>query len=211
MRTWVKFCGCTSFDDARLAAQCGADAFGMIFAPSPRRIARHAAEEIAARIGELAIEPVAVLVDPEAGEIAAVRALFPTAWLQFSGSETPATLDGAGPRCIKAIHVGDADTAHSLEARSQRFARARLLFDTHSNELAGGTGERFVWERTAAIARRRDVVVAGGLTAQNVGSCVESVHPFGVDVRSGIETAGRKDAAKMRAFVGAVRGVSCAR
>ena len=80
-----------------------------------------------------------------------------------------------------------------------------MLFDARHDGMAGGTGQTFAWDQVVAIAAKRRVVIAGGLCAENVGQCVERVHPFGVDVRSGIETDGRKDPQKMRAFVHAVR------
>jgi phosphoribosylanthranilate isomerase len=199
---WIKFCGCTASHDVELAAETGADAFGMIFAPSPRRITWQAANEIAAHV-PASIEPVAVFVNPAHGEVEKVRSLFPRARLQFSGNETPQFVANYGERAIKAIHVDEGGTAVSEAAGA--FPYALLLFDSKRDGLAGGTGETFAWEHIVEIASQRPVIVAGGLTPENVGACVERVHPFGVDVRSGIETGGRKDPAKMRAFVRAVR------
>lgn len=199
---WIKFCGCTASQDVELAAETGADAFGMIFAPSPRRITWQAANEIAARV-PASIEPVAVFVNPAHGEVEKVLSLFPRALLQFSGNESPQFVANYGERAIKAIHVDARGTAVSEAAGA--FPYALLLFDSKREGLAGGTGESFAWEHIAEIASQRPVIVAGGLTPENVGVCVERVHPFGVDVRSGIETDGRKDPAKMRAFVRAVR------
>lgn len=199
---WVKLCGCTTWSDAALAIEAGADAFGMIFAPSPRRIAIDAAAEIARRVTP-AIEPVAVFVNPEHSFVNEIRGLFPRARLQFSGDEPPEFVARYGDRAIKAIHV---DSLGRLVAqRAAGFPEATLLFDSRQDGLAGGTGTSFPWEHVAPIARARRVVVAGGLTPENVAECVTRVKPFGVDVRTGIETADRKDAEKMRAFVRAVR------
>jgi phosphoribosylanthranilate isomerase len=200
--TWIKFCGCTAWSDVELAIDAGADAFGMIFAPSPRRISLEAAADIAARTSR-AIEPVAVFVNPARGEVKEVNALFPRARLQFSGSESPQFVANYAERAIKAIHV-DESTTDVAEAAG-RFPYALLLLDSRHDGLAGGSGRSFAWERAVAIANARRVVIAGGLTPENVAECLKSVHPFGVDVRSGIETDGRKDRAKMRAFVRAVR------
>ena len=210
MATWVKFCGCTSLDDVALAAQTGADAFGMIFAPSPRRIAWEAAEAIARRINTSAIEPVAVVVDPTNEELSAVRALFPTALIQFSGNESADFVASCGARAMKAIHVGDDANPASVARACWPFARARILFDTKAGS-AGGSGVSFPWATVAGISGEREVVIAGGLTPENVGACVAQLAPFGVDVRSGIETGGRKDVEKMRAFVRAVREAECVR
>jgi phosphoribosylanthranilate isomerase len=199
---WTKLCGCTRWTDVEMAIDAGADAFGMIFAASPRRIAWSEAEAIAARV-PASIMPVAVFVNPTPDEVDAVRSLFPRALLQFSGDESPALVTPYGDRAIKAIHVDSLGTG--LAARAARFPDALLLFDSRHDVLAGGTGQSFAWKYAAPIAGTRRVVIAGGLTAENVSECLECAHPFGVDVRSGIETKGRKDSKKMRAFVRAVR------
>jgi phosphoribosylanthranilate isomerase len=208
LRTWIKFCGCTSWDDVEMAMDAGADAVGMIFAPSPRRIAWEAATEIARRLPP-SIEVVAVFVDPAEREVAAVRELFGerrvTITPQFSGDELPGTLAPYGKEAIKTLHVDDASERNEVAAAGARFARARLLFDTKRPGSAGGTGATFPWELVAGIAQRRAVVIAGGLTPENVAECVRRVRPFGVDVRSGVESGGRKDLDKMRAFTRAVR------
>ncbi len=199
---WIKFCGCTSSSDVALAAEAGANAFGMIFAPSPRRVTWQAVNDIATRVPP-SIQPVAVFVNPARGEVAKVQSLFPSAWLQFSGDESPEFVADYGERAIKAVHVGD-DAAGLAEAAG-KYPYALLLLDSKHDRLRGGTGASFDWERASEITKARRVVIAGGLTPENVGECVERVRPFGVDVRSGIETDGRKDIAKMRAFVRAVR------
>jgi len=202
--TWVKFCGCTSWNDVELAIEAGADAIGMIFAPSPRRIAWSQAQAIARRLPQ-DLDAVAVFVDPQPHEVDAVRALFPQAWLQFSGNEEPGALARYGGARLKAIHVSGEDSEAALEERAARYDGARPLFDAYVAGMAGGTGRTFAWERVAALARRREIVVAGGLNPRNAGACVRAVRPFGVDVRGGVESDGAKDAAKMRAFVRAVR------
>ncbi len=199
---WIKFCGCTGWKDVELAIEAGASAFGMIFAPSPRRIEMSEAADIARRL-TAPTEPVAVFVNPEPSFVDEITALFPRARLQFSGDETPGFVARYGDRAIKAIHV-DALGTHVAQ-RAAAFPEATLLFDSRQDGLAGGTGTSFPWEHAVAIAGERRVVVAGGLTPENVAECVERIRPFGVDVRSGIETGDRKDPEKMRAFVRAVR------
>ncbi|HZV76311.1 MAG TPA: phosphoribosylanthranilate isomerase [Candidatus Babeliales bacterium] len=200
--TWIKFCGCTAWSDVELAIEARADAFGMIFAPSPRQISLDAARDIAQRLPP-SIEPVAVFVNPARHEVQVVRELFPRALLQFSGNESPEFVADYGERAIKAIHVDK--SASGIAEAAGNFPYALLLLDTRHGELPGGTGKAFAWESAVAIAQARRVIVAGGLTADNVAECVRGVRPFGVDVRSGIETAGRKDPAKMRDFVASVR------
>jgi len=201
---WTKLCGCTAWSDVALAIDAGADAFGMIFATSPRRVEWSAAVEIARRL-PAGIAPVAVFVDPSRADVDAVRALFPRALLQFSGDEAPEFVARYGDRAIKVLHV-DAPW-DEIERRAVLFPGATLLFDSRREGLAGGTGTPFEWEGAAPLAAQRRVVIAGGLTPENVAACVASTRPFGVDVRSGVETAGRKDPHKMRAFVRAARSV----
>ena len=199
---WIKFCGCTSSSDVALAAEAGADAFGMIFAPSPRRVTWQAVNDIATRVPP-SIQPVAVFVNPARGEVAKVQSLFPSAWLQFSGDESPEFVADYGERAIKAVHVGD-DAAGLAEAAGN--IRTRCSCSTPSTTACAGARERAsTGSARRKLTKARRVVIAGGLTPENVGECVERVRPFGVDVRSGIETDGRKDIAKMRAFVRAVR------
>ena len=147
-----------------------------------------------------------MLVDPEPALVAAVLAL---GWVpQFSGDETPEFCAAVAPeRAIKAIHVeaGAAFSSGDAEAAAERYPQAELLFDSRARGLYGGTGTTFDWPPLAALARRRRVIVGGGLEPGNVASAVTGVRPFAVDVRSGVERDGAKDPVKMRAFVRAVR------
>jgi phosphoribosylanthranilate isomerase len=201
--TRIKFCGCTSWSDVELAYESGVDAVGMLFAPSERRIEWKAAEEIAQRIPQ-DISPVGVFVDPTLDEIDRARELFPEMIVQLSGNEAPEFVHSIRGTIIKALHVGD-EPAGEMEEVFNTFAPSLMLLDTKVAGKHGGTGVTFDWSRIARLARWRPLMVAGGLTPANVADCVRRVRPFGVDVRSGIETDGRKDPAKMRAFVKAVR------
>jgi phosphoribosylanthranilate isomerase len=192
-----------------MAVEAGADAIGMIFAPSPRQIGLETAREIALHLPER-VEAVGVFADPSQEELDAVLAAVPRMTLQFSGSEAPVMVAHYGGRAIKAIHVNARGGTEVLEAECARYPHARVLFDTFGAGLAGGTGKTFAWERVAPIAQTRDVIVAGGLKPENVDECVRSARPFGVDVRTGIETDGRKDLQKMRAFERAVRAADAA-
>ncbi len=175
----------------------------MIFAPSPRRIGWNDAEEIAKRVDDR-IAAVAVFVNPRREDVGRVRDMFPSTVVQLSGEETPEFAASLGGRIVKTFHVGSESPAE-LDAMCARYPCALPLFDTKSMGMYGGTGLTFEWARIADLARRRNVVIAGGLCASNVGVLVRIVRPYGVDVRSGIETDGRKDVQKMRAFVRAVR------
>jgi phosphoribosylanthranilate isomerase len=207
--TWIKFCGCTSWADAEMAVEAGADAVGMILAQSPRQVGMDVVREIVRRLPDR-VEAVGVVVNPSQEELDAMALDFPRMTVQFSGDERPELVARLGERAIKAIHVDARAGGERLEAACALYPRARALFDTYGDGLAGGTGRPFAWERVAEIARSRSIVIAGGLNAGNVDKCVRAARPFGVDVRSGIESDGRKDARKMRAFVDAVRAADAA-
>jgi phosphoribosylanthranilate isomerase len=205
VRTRIKFCGCTSWNDVTLALDAGVDAIGMIFAPSPRRIAESQAHVIARQLPPF-VTPVGVFVDPSRDEIERIREIFPNLVVQLSGDESPEFVASLATPTIKALHVEREESSPKrVSERAAAFPYALLLFDTKIDGVAGGTGESFAWGALASVAKERPIVVAGGLKPENVGACVREVRPFAVDVRSGIETDGVKDPAKMRAFVRAVR------
>ncbi len=141
--------------------------------------------------------------------ISRASASFLQALVQLSGDELPGFATSIGGPVIKAVHVGD-ETPGEMERICERYAPSLVLFDTRVAGRYGGTGLTFDWTNIAELARWRPVMVAGGLTPENVALCVRRVRPFGVDVRSGIETDGRKDVEKMRAFVRAVRETDAA-
>lgn len=203
MSTRIKICGCRSWREISEALEAGADAVGMIFAPSPSQIAWSDAEEIARRLPAEAA-PVAVFVNPAAEDILRVRALFGDPIVQLSGDESPAFAEAIGGCVIKALHVGD-ESIEELATECDRFAPALPLLDTKVAGMYGGTGQTFDWTRIASLGRWRPLGIAGGLTPENVATCVRVVRPFAVDVRSGVETDGAKDPSKLRRFVRAVR------
>ena len=203
MRTRIKFCGITTLAEAEIAAACGADAIGLILAPSPRRIALKEAASIAAALPPF-VTPTLVLVDPSERLLADAHAACPAALLQCAGDEDPAMLEPYAARVIKVLHVDDENDLRPLAAACNRYRRFHVLLDTKSGVARGGTASPFAWERVTEIVRTRPTIVAGGLTPENVGAAIRTLRPYGVDVRSGIERNGRKDEALMRAFQAAV-------
>jgi phosphoribosylanthranilate isomerase len=188
-----------------LAVETGADAVGMIFAPSVRRITETAAKHIAEELPPF-ITPVGVFVNPSRDDIARARSIFPDLVIQLHGSESPSFVSSIDGRVIKTIHVDtQAPDSAALQRSVNEHPRAIVLFDSAAAGLSGGTGVAFPWKAIIPSARSRQVIVAGGLTPETVAQCVQLVRPYGVDVRSGIETDGRKDRDKMRAFVKAVK------
>jgi len=208
-RTRVKFCGMTSPDDVALAVEAGADAVGVIVAESSRRVALRDLEAIAAATPQF-VARIGVLADQGAPEADALRALGFT--LQFSGDESPETCEllAGGLPYIKVFHL-DPSSPHLQPERYAAYSRALWMFDTRVPGRRGGSGLPFDWSALATLSQTRRIVVSGGLTPENVADCLRAATPYAVDVRSGVESGGRKDAAKMRAFVDACGVGSTAR
>jgi phosphoribosylanthranilate isomerase len=204
-RTRIKFCGMRSARDVALAVAAGVDAVGVILAESPRRVSFDSLREIAIAIPPF-VTKIGVVANGSEDETARLRAH--GFMLQFSGSESPETCQKAsgGLPYVKVFHIRSG-VAYEPEdfAELEAFANSLWMFDAKEDERQGGSGIPFMWPTVQPIARERPIVVAGGLTPDNVGDCVRLLRPYAVDVRSGIETDGEKDADKMLAFVQAVR------
>lgn len=201
--TRIKCCGMTRVEDALLAAQCGVDAIGLVFAArSKRRLSVAQAREI-----RFALPPfvtcVALFMDDTAERVAEVIDAVQPDLLQFHGGESDDWCAQFGRRYMKAVAMGDGAAALP---RLRAYPRAAaLLLDGHAGGQAGGTGRTFDW---SLLPRDlvQPVVLAGGLDARSVGDAIRAVHPWAVDVASGIEsTPGIKDPQRMLQFVAAVR------
>jgi phosphoribosylanthranilate isomerase len=202
MRTRVKICGITRRQDARAAAQAGADAIGLVFySRSPRAVTVDSARDILSEVPAF-VTVVGLFVNAEAAEIHRVLEHIPLDLLQFHGDESPEYCRGFGRPYIRAIRM-QADTA--LEREAERFHDARgLLLDTYHQEVAGGSGETFDWSRVPEKSVL-PLILAGGLSADNVQSAIRQIRPYAVDVSSGVESAkGIKDADKIVAFINQV-------
>ena len=203
MRTRIKICGITSIDDARTAAELGADAIGLVFyAPSPRNVGLEQARAIVAAIPPF-VTVVGLFVDPAPDQVESVLRGCSINVLQFHGNEAPDFCGSFGLPYIKAARVrADSDL---LQYLSPYHAAQGWLLDAYHDQIYGGTGESFDWK---LIPRdlARPVILSGGLTPDNVGAAVRQVRPWAVDVSSGVEAAkGVKDAAKIAAFVTGVK------
>ena len=187
------------------AVDAGADAVGLILADSPKRVTLADVRAIVRAVPAY-VSVLAVFVRPAPADVAAALALGCVA--QFSGDESAEFCTAAaGSRFVKALHF-DASRTYvpaDVEAMAEAFPTADIMFDSRVGETFGGTGTVGPWDLIAPVALRRRVIVSGGLTPENVGACVRQLRPFGVDVRSGVETGGIKDDNKVRAFVRAVR------
>jgi phosphoribosylanthranilate isomerase len=204
--TQVKICGLTVLEDARLAVELGAWAIGLIFhGPSPRACSVEAAEEIGAILRRRTLVT-GVFVNSPIDEVTGLAERCSLGMLQLHGDEGPAYCREAARRtgCLvmKAVPVKDAAAIRSLEA----FRVDYHMLDAHSPGRRGGTGETFEWELVRSHRRSIPVVLAGGLTAENVADGIVETGPFAVDTASGTEGAepGRKDPRRLRAFFRAV-------
>jgi phosphoribosylanthranilate isomerase len=197
----MKFCGITRAGDAWAAADLGAAAIGFVFAPaSPRAVTPEAARAIAVTLPPF-LQRVGVFVDQPMAEVRRIAGHVGLDAVQLHGRETPADALSAWPRVIKAL-ARDHDPAIAAAAWPEAVT---LLVDAATGDAPGGTGQLADWPAAAIVARQRRLVLAGGLTADNVGQAIAAVRPYAVDVSSGIETRpGEKSVARMRAFALAV-------
>jgi phosphoribosylanthranilate isomerase len=209
MLTRVKICGITTWDDARLSVDLGASALGFNFySPSPRSISPADAWHIIRRLPPF-VEAVGVFVDwPPIVVDALARALH-LGSVQLHGSESPGEVAELAHRhcVIKAVQVGRGFRVASLS----RYHRAdALLLDGFTNGLHGGTGSTLDWKLARAARRYARIILAGGLTPENIAEAIRVAQPYAVDVASGVEARpGRKDPARLRALFAAVEsGVS---
>ena len=200
----IKICGLTNLPDALAALEAGADALGfMFYAPSPRHITSAQAAEIIRALPPF-VTKVGVFVNSPAEIIRATLAECALDVLQFHGDESPADCRRFGRPAIKAFRVRDAESLRALPA----YAQETWLLDSFVPGAPGGTGTRFNWELAAAARERGGrIILAGGLTAENVAAAVRQVRPYAVDVSSGVESApGQKDARRLREFITQARG-----
>ena len=196
-RVRVKVCGITNVDDALAALEAGADAFGFNFyAPSPRFVNADTAADIVARLPATACT-VGVFVNAPRREVERVAGHVGLTALQFHGDEDPEFCRSWPQKIIKAVRVRDRSGAAAARAYAVDF----ILADAYVEDRFGGTGRRIAIEYLEGFDRGR-LILAGGLTPENIAEAVRTVRPFGVDVASGIERVpGKKDWDLMRRFI----------
>jgi phosphoribosylanthranilate isomerase len=202
-RVRIKFCGMTRVEDALTACALGVDAIGLVMTSRSRR---HMAPELAREIRRALppfVSAVALFMDDEPGFIADAVATVQPDLLQFHGRETLDECLRYEVPYLKAIAMDGGDPAREMHEHT---AALGFVFDAHAPGAPGGGGRAFDWSLiprdVPAGARSFPLILAGGLTCDNVGSAIRAVHPYAVDVSSGIESApGIKDAEKMRRFV----------
>lgn len=205
----VKVCGITREGDAQLAVALGASALGFVFWPkSPRFIDPFRARAIAASL-PFGVTPVGVFVDQPPAYVNGVASLVRLGAVQLHGRESRAEAWTITRPVLKAIALEPLAPGEEDRVLDEWGPPMTVLLDAHDPVRRGGTGRTIDWSRAASIARRRRVLLAGGLTAANVGEAIAHVRPFGIDVSSGVESApGIKDPERLHAFFGAVRGTA---
>jgi phosphoribosylanthranilate isomerase len=198
--TRVKICGITRAEDAEMAVALGASAVGFVMWPrSPRFLEPARARDIV-RLLPPFVTPVGVFVDQPAGHVKDVAAVVGLAAVQLHGNEDAGFCRALGRRAIKSASVEQAVALAGFWP-----LEITLLIDAVDAERRGGTGRTVDWAAAAALARQRRIILAGGLTPENVGEAIRTVRPFAVDVSSGVESApGVKDEHRLRAFFAAV-------
>ena len=205
--TEIKLCGMRSLKHARSALEAGADYIGFVLAPARRQVAPQAVREIVSALGRGRARYVGVFVNPDPEEAGRVARYAGLDAVQLSGQESAEDVRSVGMSVFKVVHVrAGEDPVPEVE----RFAEVAelVVLDTYKRSAAGGTGETFDWSVATRVAREYPVMLAGGLTPENVAEAIAMVEPRAVDVSSGIETGGEKDPEKIAAFARAVREVA---
>jgi phosphoribosylanthranilate isomerase len=203
-RTRIKICGLTRAEDATAAVEAGADALGVVLAPSKRQVSLEQAAAVLTGVPPL-VSRVGVFVDAHADEVREAVSLLGLTAVQFHGDESPEACEAAPVPVIKALRVGPGFDPSSAEA--YRGAVSALLLDTLAAGERGGTGVAFDWYDVAGgLPTWAPVILAGGLAPGNVAEAVRVLRPFAVDVSSGVERQpGIKHHRLIGSFIAAVR------
>jgi phosphoribosylanthranilate isomerase len=213
--TKVKICGLSEIEHAMIAAEAGANFLGMVFASSPRQITPEKAIIIVDAIRELESRPVmvGVFVNETVQEVNRIAEQCRLDWVQLSGDETWQYCRDIDFPIIKVIHVTQDKTTEDIISEVEAKYHVGLkydpiiLLDSKVKDLYGGSGNTFNWQVAEAVSEIFPVIVAGGLTPENVGQCISKVRPWGVDTSSGVEIDHMKSPEKIRAFIQSVRSM----
>ncbi len=201
----AKVCGITNPKDGAFAAESGADAIGLVFAESPRKVSVEEAREIAAALPDGVLK-VGVFVNEEPEEVLRIARKVGLDYVQLHGDEAPETvtfLREAGVKVMKALRVRDEGSLAALDG----YGADLVMLDAWSEKARGGTGERFDWALAKSLRGRGNIVVSGGLSPENVREAISFFEPYGVDASSSLEeTPGKKDEERVRRFVSAAKG-----
>ncbi|MHC4661950.1 MAG: phosphoribosylanthranilate isomerase [Planctomycetota bacterium] len=201
----VKICGLTRLEDALAAGDAGADMLGFVFAESPRRIRPEDAALIIRELPEH-VSKVGVFVDEEVRTITEIIRACRLDLVQLHGSETPEYAENLPVSFIKAFRLKDESVLNAIRSFSTQVS----LVDSYDRQFNGGTGRKADWLIARKASMLGKIILAGGLTPENVAHAIREVRPYGVDVSSGVESApGAKSHEKIRAFIAEAK--SCRR
>jgi len=211
--TRVKICGIRETAHALAAIEAGSNFIGLVFAPSPRQVTPAQAGEIVSAVKKCseATVIVGVFVNMPTAEVNRIASSCHLDWVQLSGDESWEYCRQITKPLIKAIRIKPGQCPEEISedlATGVRVLSSQgcvYLLDSQVKGKYGGTGMTFDWRLARQAAEQFPVIIAGGLTPENVAQAIEIVAPWGVDVASGVETGGVKDIAKIRAFIEAVR------
>ncbi|HSF65879.1 MAG TPA: phosphoribosylanthranilate isomerase [Nitrospiraceae bacterium] len=207
--TKVKICGITNAEDAAVAVAAGADALGFVFyRKSPRYIEPVLARQIIKSLPPL-VNAVGVFVNEDQQVVRNLMDDCRLSFAQLHGNESAVYCEALGRTVLKALRVKDRSVLLALEEFRGRTGVRGFILDAFSDQAYGGTGQVLDWQLAAEIARTAHVLLAGGLTPDNVEKAIHAVQPYGVDVSSGVERLpGKKDHEKVWALIRAVKVVS---
>ena len=206
----VKICGITNSEDALAACEYGADALGFIFyKKSPRFIELERVKDIIKDLPPF-VTTVGVFVDEDADRISEIADAAKLDIIQLHGSEPPEFCNVFKRKIIKAFKIQEQGArGKGQENEIRRYTVSAYLLDTYKEGVEGGTGETFNWEIAKEAKGFGRIILAGGLTPQNVAEAVETVMPYGVDVSSGVEQKpGKKDLQKVKNFIERAKGIA---
>ena len=214
--TKVKIDGFKEEEHILAAAEAGADFVGMIFAPGKRQVTPENAVALVKAVKTLDKPPavVGVFVNAPASEVNRIAEECDLDLVQLSGDEDWQYCLEIDKPVIQVIHVADSDTVDSIVAKIEEgfnILQGRdvmYLLDTKSDDAYGGTGQSFSRHVAAGAAKRIPVIIAGGLNPENVAGVVDEVHPWGVDVSSGVEVDGKKNTTRIKEFISEVKSVA---
>ncbi|MGG5253968.1 phosphoribosylanthranilate isomerase [Neobacillus sp. SM06] len=199
----VKICGITDRETALAAVEQGADALGFVFADSKRKVDRDTAKSIIDQL-PAKIMKVGVFVNEMKEQIESTAASVGLTHIQLHGEESPAFCNSLSFPVIKALSIEKMEDFKQVN----RFDCSFILLDGPKGKYRGGNGTAFDWMMAGqAELSSKKIILAGGLDETNVVSAIEQVHPYMVDVSSGVETNGKKDLAKIKQFIEAVKAV----
>lgn len=206
--TKVKICGISKKEHAIAAAEAGADFIGMVFAESKRRVTPSQAKDIAEAVKQASnrVQTVGVFVNTPADEVNHIVAECNLDIVQLSGDESWQYCEDIGKPVIKVFHMQNKSQDDIIQKAIPETDAVVdnlyiVLLDTQVDGVYGGSGKSFDWDLARSISRRYPIIVAGGLSPDNVRAAIEKMKPWGVDVSSGVETNGRKDTVKIKKFI----------